>query len=88
VGFFGELIEGIKHLAKKASHAIVKAAHAVVRWVRQHASTVKTIDCMISGGGAGVLAGVGASFFTKSLYIGGTIGSAVAAGVQYACEHQ
>lgn len=31
VGFFGELIEGVKHLAKKASHAIVKTAHEVVR---------------------------------------------------------
>jgi RHS repeat-associated protein len=87
-GLFGEIVGGIEKVAKGGWKVIKHAASNVWHWVKTHASLVKTIDCDISGGGAGVLAGAGASVFTDNLYIAGAIGSAVAAGVTYACEHQ
>jgi RHS repeat-associated protein len=87
-GLFGEIVGGIEKVAKGGWHVIKHAASSVWHWVKTHASLVKTIDCNISGGGAGVLTGVGAAVFTKNLYISGAIGAAVASGVTYACEHQ
>jgi hypothetical protein len=88
VGFFGELVNGVKKIAKGAAHAVVSAAHAVVRWARQNFSTLKSVSCNISGAGAGILAGVGAGLLTENPFIGGLAGAVVDRGVTYACEHQ
>ncbi len=88
VGLFGEIVSGIEKVAKGGVRVIKHAASSVWHWVKKHAGLVKTVDCNISGGGAGVLTGVGASAFTDNLYVGGSLGAAVAAGVTYACEHQ
>jgi tripartite motif-containing protein 71 len=88
VDLFGEIVGGIEKAAKGGWHVIKHAARKVWHWVRTHANLVKQVSCGISGGGAGVLAGVGAGVFTENLYIGGSIGAAVASGVTYACEHQ
>jgi RHS repeat-associated protein len=87
-GLFGEIVGGIEKVAKGGWKIIKHAASSVWHWVNHHASLAKTILCSLSGGSAGVLAGAGAGLFTKSLYIGGYIGAAVASGVTYACEHQ
>jgi RHS repeat-associated protein len=88
VDLIGEIVGGIEKAAKGGWKVMKHAASNVWHWVRTHASLVKQISCGISGGGAGVLAGVGAGVFTQNLYIGGSIGAAVASGVTYACEHQ
>jgi hypothetical protein len=59
VGIFGEIVGGIDKVAKGGWHIVKHAANSVWHWVEKHASLARTIDCNLSGGGAGILAGVG-----------------------------